>query len=121
MKAISLPVNIIILVSVAVLALVTIVSFLLQNADVSNFYVESAHSKACISLKTINSCKDMPDEIIADNKTLSEICILKGISGSAECMESCGCSVADNYPLATQEEKKTIASGRFRMMGVATP
>lgn len=113
MKGLELPINMIIVVAVALLVLMTVFVFFLGSTGSGLGSIEKANLKnrMCTALSSGYSCNPtnvnsisvtgykksgggiVPTTEATSRVTLLELCQLDGISDAAACARSCGCPV----------------------------
>jgi hypothetical protein len=98
-KGIELPINILVIIAVAVIVLLAVVAlFIIGFKPSSNISAESAFSEGCrtvvyncgIDLTTITTSFTEPGKTSADNMRALCIYLGKG-SGDVTCRTACGC------------------------------
>lgn len=104
-KGMELPINMIVIIALAVLILVIITAFTTSQVGqgVSSIDVERAFASACTELRTVNNCADAKVREIKENvqgmgeQTLLQLCERKGLIGTdgltTPCRQACGCLV----------------------------
>ncbi len=101
MKGMELPINMIVVVLIAVLVLVTVSTFLAGQlgGGTGSINLEGVFSAECNKLRTFHNCADTnfvvtgytaPGKTAGTPTYFSELCTLKGYS-PAECLIACGC------------------------------
>ena len=105
MKGLSLPINAIIIIGLAILVLVVIAAFFGANISIGarNIEREQALDRACREFRDLNRCTDIDStEVIYEepgqtcfnraNKLckLTELCYIQGLTPT-ECAKRCGC------------------------------
>lgn len=105
-KGMELPINMIVVVLIAVLVLVTVGAFLTQNmSQTSAFGLEQAFGDGCLKLRNSYSCASLNFPVKYQKQgdtnpttTFSEVCVLKGYEATLtnepnSCARACGCTI----------------------------
>ncbi len=97
-KGLELPISVVVIISLAVLVLIIISSFFLQNVgeQQKDIKSQSAFFQACNEFRSLYSCdkEKMPDK-------LKSLCDKEGYTADS-CMVRCGCMSVDQLPAGTQ-------------------
>ena len=103
MKAISLPIETIIIIAIAVLVLVVLAAFLIGGSGKPAPEVQSALGEGCAKLKSAFNCNEDPSSIIipryrpageTTDQTLAVACENLGYAvapANSQCHRICGC------------------------------
>lgn len=104
MKGMELPVNMIVIVMVAVLVILAVAFYFTQQSGrgVSAIDLEKAYQQGCIVLKAPafacdhNKINTVPTGYSAGGTaySLGNVCALRGIRDSVSCAKSCGCDAS---------------------------
>jgi hypothetical protein len=103
MKGMELPINMIVVILIAVLVLVTVGAFLAsQMSNTSSFGLEQAFGEGCQKLRSVYNC-DLNAHVSIKSYTppgrlagsgsdfFADICSAKGFEAGSECAIACGC------------------------------
>ena len=113
MRGLELPINMIVVIAIAVLALTVIAAFFTGSigGGINSITVEQAWNRACTNLKSVQDCSNTNFKIsgyalAAGGKGIVEsqsgpgidfltVCGLKGITTTPEtnCIKACGCPI----------------------------
>ncbi len=107
-KGMELPINMIVVVLIAVLVLVTIGAFLAGQlgSGQGSIKLEQAFGEGCQKLRSSWNCADLNFEVSYQKQgsaslttPFSEICQLKGLTTAISndpgtCVKACGCNIA---------------------------
>lgn len=96
-KGLSMPINTIIILALALLVLIVISAFFLGGMNTDSVNIEKGFSDGCTKLTTAKNCvvAEIPNiitsyKVNSANKNLHEVCDLKGMD-DADCAKACGC------------------------------
>lgn len=112
-KGLELPLNVIVIISISVLILVAIFGIFGTQffSATSNIESQDLLARGCIKLRADFGCDQTKISLVrVDNQLLSNVCVSNGLSDTAACARSCGCS-AEGRGAALQRANEPAPSG----------